>query len=176
VRSLVERSHYRDDATRALDRDIAGMRGSTLFEYALALAIAGILAGFAVPRAATLRDRLLVDHHVQQVRTGYQRARLAALLGSGTAILRIDPSRVAVWTTRGGDSTLVWQARGAADDGVSLAGPTRTVFAPAGITLGVANGTYVLARGGVSRTVVVSRLGRLRVVPRRRRIPGRRGP
>ncbi len=149
------------------------MRGYSLLECAVALVIAGILAGFTVPRAVSVRDRLLVDGQVQQVRSGYQRARLAALLGSNSAILRVEPARITVWALRGGDSTLVWAARGAADAGVSLTGPARVIFAPAGITLGVANGTYVLARGGVTRTVVVSRLGRLRVVPRRRR-PRRR--
>lgn len=147
------------------------MRGATLAELAVTLVIVGILAGLAGPRAVTLRDRVLVGVHVQRLADGWQHARLAALLGGGTAILHVGPEELKVWRRRGADSALAWRAEGPGVDGVALSGPARTVFAPGGVTMGVANGTYVLARGGISRSVVVSRLGRMRVAPgpRRRR-------
>lgn len=144
------------------------MKGTTLLELLAALVIMGIVAGLAVPGATRFRDRLLVEHHTHAVITAYQRARLAALLGSARSVLHIEPDRLDVYVLHGSDSVLVWQAPGPASDGVALTGPARTAFAPAGITMGLANGTYVLVRGGVSRTVVASRLGRLRVTSPRR--------
>jgi len=153
------------------------MRGATLAELAASIVILGLLAGLAGPRTVTLRDRLVVGVHVQRLADGYQQARLAALLGGGTAILQVGPEELKVWRRRGSDSVLAWRTAGPAADGVALSGPARTVFAPGGVTMGVANGTWVLARGGISRSVVVSRLGRMRVAPGpRRRRAGPRGP
>lgn len=153
------------------------MRGTSLVETLAALVVLGIVTGIAVPRAASLRDRALVERHAGAVVTAYQRARLAALLGSARAVLRTGPDEFAVWILRGDDSTLAWRAPGPATDGVSFSGPARTLFAPAGLTMGLANGRFALARGGISRTVVASRLGRLRVTaPRRGRRRGRSGP
>lgn len=143
------------------------MRGASLVESALALTLIAIVSGMSVPRVAGLYDRLMVERHTQSVITAYERARLAALLGSSTALLLVQPDRVSVWRLGGGDSTLAWHAAGPATDGVSITGPSRLVFAPGGVTLGVANGTFVVTRGGISRRLVASRLGRLRPVPRR---------
>ena len=50
--------------------------------------------------------------------------------------------------------------------GVSIQGaPHTTVFAPSGAAMGFANTRLVLSRGGATRQVVVSRLGRVRVFP-----------
>jgi hypothetical protein len=38
-------------------------------------------------------------------------------------------------------------------------------FAPSGVTLGFANATFVVSRGAARRQVVVSRLGRVRIIP-----------
>jgi len=60
----------------------------------------------------------------------------------------------------------LWHAAGPNDEGVSLTGPTRgLIFSPVGLTVGVSNATYRLSRGAATRTVIVSRLGRLRVTP-----------
>ncbi|HET9514087.1 MAG TPA: hypothetical protein VFO95_09160 [Gemmatimonadales bacterium] len=153
------------------------MRGATLLEVAAALVIIGLLSGLGIPRAVHWRDRILVQRHTQGMFLAYHRARLAALQHHGPALLRIAPDRAEVWRLHNGDSTLVWHIAGPAADGVSLSGPARVVFSPAGITLGVANGSYVLSRGGITRIVLASRLGRLRVTrPRRARKPGPRAP
>jgi hypothetical protein len=63
-----------------------------------------------------------------------------------------------------GDSVDRWSGPGPAAAGVALAGGTRRfTFAPTGITTGLSNATLRLSRGTATRTVVVSRLGRLRV-------------
>ena len=133
-----------------------------------ALAVLGIVGGIAVPKAVSLRDRILVERHARAVTTAYQRARLAALLGSSRVVLLTSPDEFAVWVLRGADSSLVWRAAGPLGDGVSFTGPARTQFTPAGVTMGLANGRFGLVRGSISRTVVASRVGRLRVTSPRR--------
>jgi type II secretory pathway pseudopilin PulG len=148
------------------------MRGTSLVESMVALAVIGVVGGIAVPRAVGLRDRLLVERHARAVMNAYQRARLASLLGASRVVLVTLPDEFAAWVLRGQDSILAWRAPGPATDGVAFSGPARTVFTPAGVTMGFANGRFGLVRGGISRTVVASRLGRLRVTAPRLR--GRR--
>ena len=169
-------SRVRDHTDSAAPRHLVCMRGASLVESTLVLVLIAIVSGMSVPRAAGLYDRLMVERHTQSIVTAYERARLAALLGSSAALLWVQPDRVSVWRLGGGDSTLAWHAPGPASDGVSITGPSRVVFAPGGVTLGVANGTFVVTRGGISRRVVASRLGRLRSAPRRVRRRGRCGP
>ena len=65
-----------------------------------------------------------------------------------------------------GSSTPLWTEPGPAASGVSLPGPTRHfTFAPEGFTLGLSNASLRLARGSATRTVVFSRLGRVRLLP-----------
>ena len=64
------------------------------------------------------------------------------------------------------DTILAWLAPGPGQAGVSIQGaPHTTVFAPYGAAMGFANTRHVLGRGNASRQVVVSRLGRVRVLP-----------
>ena len=49
---------------------------------------------------------------------------------------------------------------------VALTGPTRALtFSPVGVTMGLSNASYHLSRGAATRSVIVSRLGRVRVAP-----------
>jgi hypothetical protein len=66
-----------------------------------------------------------------------------------------------------GAAAALWHAPGPAAAGVSLAGPPRQIlFSPLGLSMGLANGTYRLSRGAAVRSVIISRLGRVRsVVP-----------
>jgi len=153
------------------------MRGTSLVESMAALAVLSIVGGIVVPKTTSLRDRILVERHARAVVAAYQRARLASLLGSSRTVLYTGDAAFEVWVLKGADSSLVWRAPGPAEDGVTFSGPARTAFAPAGITMGLANGRFVFERGGISRTVVASRLGRLRVTsPRRVRRRRRAGP
>jgi type II secretory pathway pseudopilin PulG len=149
------------------------MRGASLVETTLALAVAGLLLGMTVPGAVMLRDRVAVERQAATILSAWQRARVTAMLGSRRSILHAGTDRITVWTLRsGGDSVLQWSAPGPASDGVRLTATVpRVLFAPTGLTIGVANGRYGLERGGVSRTLVAARLGRLRVERQRRRVP-----
>jgi hypothetical protein len=65
-----------------------------------------------------------------------------------------------------GAPTDLWHAVGPDGQGVTLTGPTYgLIFSPVGLTSGVSNATYRLSRGAATRTIIVSRLGRLRVTP-----------
>ena len=121
------------------------MRGVTLAELALGLSILGVLVGIGVPRVVTLRDRLAVERQAGAILTAYHQARLAAITRGQLVRLSIAPSRLAVHALRVADSVLLWEAEGPAADGVELvSAPAPAVFAPSGVTMGVANGRYVL--------------------------------
>lgn len=137
-------------------------RGSSLLEVLLALVIAGLLLGIALPKFSVFRDQLAVGEEAGRIAAAHRRARITAILESHPVVLIIAPDslRVAI----AADSGLAWTAPGPSAHGVVLTGGSRQLtFSPEGITTGVSNATFRLTRGAASRTVVVSRLGRLRV-------------
>jgi prepilin-type N-terminal cleavage/methylation domain-containing protein len=137
-------------------------RGSSLLELLLALVIAGLLLGIALPKFGVFRDQLAVGEEAGRIAAAHRRARITAILESHPVVLIIAPDslRVAV----AADSGMAWTAPGPSAHGVVLIGGSRRLtFSPEGITTGVSNATFRLTRGAASRTVVVSRLGRLRV-------------
>lgn len=144
-------------------------RGVTLFELLLALTIIGILAALVVPGSAALADRLSVEHEAARLLVAYRTAWRFARSHQALAVLRITPDSLTVRTVPGAgspDTTLVWLAPGPALAGVTLASPPHTaVLGPDGVGLGLANARHILTRGGISREVVVSRLGRVRIAP-----------
>lgn len=144
-------------------------RGVTLLELLVVLVIIGILAGTVVPGAASLSDRLAVEHEAARLLVAYRSAWLTARVQHRLALLRITPDSLVIRTTTSAgapDTVLAWLAPGPASAGVTLSsGPHTTIFAPNGIAMGVANARHVLERGRASRQVVVSRLGRVRVLP-----------
>jgi Tfp pilus assembly protein FimT len=139
-------------------------RGATLPELSLTLILVGIVLLVALPRLHGLLDSVAVDRAARQIAAAHGRARMAAVLQSRVLELTVGPAALRI-TSNGGSAT-VWSAAGPAADGVALAGPSRTLtFSPTGITLGLSNASFLLSRGGARRTVVVSRLGRVRIVP-----------
>ncbi len=133
--------------------------------------LAGALAGATVPRAVALRDRLAVEQAAAQLVESVRRARHAAFLAHAAAALRITPDTIALDLVEGPDTTAAWRDPGPVAAGVRLAASGTIVFTPNGLGLGPSNRRYDLSRGTVRRTLVVSRLGRVRVErqPRRAR-------
>lgn len=137
-------------------------RGSSLLELLLALVIAGLLLSIALPKFGLFRDQLAVGEEAGRIAAAHRRARITAILESHPVVLIITPDSLRITVVA--DSGTAWTAPGPSAHGVALTGGARQLtFSPEGITTGVSNATFRLTRGDASRTVVVSRLGRLRV-------------
>lgn len=151
------------------------MGGHSLLELLVTLALLGVLAALGGQRLSTLRDRLAVDAAVTDILLTYQRARLEALRTASPVRFEITPGRITGWRLTDGDSVRAWSTPGLETHGVRVRESAgRVLMSPSGITLGVANGRYVVERGSARRAVIASRLGRLRVArPRRRQSPSR---
>jgi Tfp pilus assembly protein FimT len=138
----------------------------TLIELALVLVIIGLLAAAAGPSVAGLRDRYLVSSMASTVANAHNRARIHAVLTGGITELEVRSDSLVVRTVIAGDTTVVWAAPGPVAMGIAVSGTPRILlFAPTGITMGFANATFGLTRGTGHRQVVVSRLGRVRILP-----------
>jgi prepilin-type N-terminal cleavage/methylation domain-containing protein len=136
--------------------------GHTLIELTLALAVAGLALGIALPRLARVQDSLEVDRAAREVVTAHRRARIAAITGSRPIVLAISADSLSYQAL--GAPAPLWGAPGPARNGVVLASPARQItFSPVGITMGLANASFRVQRGSSSRTVVLSRLGRVRI-------------
>lgn len=138
-------------------------RGFTLLELALVLSIAGLILGIALPRLGTLLDSITVDQAAHEIVSAHQRARIIAITRSQPVQLTVTSDRFTIRLR--GSATTLWEDAGPAAIGVSLAGPARTMtFTPIGMSMGVSNATFRLSRGARVKTVVISRLGRVRMV------------
>ena len=139
-------------------------RGATLIELLLVLTVMGLLFAIVLPRFATLADGLAVEEAAQHLIGAHRRARITAILESRAVVLTIAPDSLVIRLGSAGPES--WRASGPVADGVALAGGAKQiVFSPVGITTGLSNASFQLTRGGARRTVVVSRLGRARILP-----------
>jgi prepilin-type N-terminal cleavage/methylation domain-containing protein len=135
----------------------------TLPELMLTIALVGILTGLALPHLSGAMDRIEVEGAANRLIAAHQRARIMAITRGQVVLLSIDSTQLSI-TSQGGTDSL-WSHVGPASFGVELAGPVRRfIFSPEGITLGLSNATLQLSRGSTTRTLVISRLGRIRMV------------
>lgn len=134
----------------------------TLAELLLVLAVGGILLGIAVPRLSAALDRIEVAAAASHLAAAHQRARLMAVSRNLVMVLSVDSLTLTI--RRRGLITPLWSEAGPAAHRVSLAGAGRQfIFSPEGFSMGLSNATLRLTRGNATRTVIVSRLGRVRV-------------
>jgi prepilin-type N-terminal cleavage/methylation domain-containing protein len=139
-------------------------RGFALVELALVIGLAGIIATFALPPLLGVRDRIAVDGVLSQLSALHGRARLLAMIEGRPVRLEIRPDTILLQIVAGGDTITHWSGPGTARAAALVTGPYRPLlFAPTGVTYGVSNTTWIVARGGVERRLVVSRWGRVRV-------------
>ena len=136
-------------------------RGVTIVELLITLAVLGVLSSIAVPRAATLVDRISVRGATQDVVLAIAMARAAATRRGAYASFVADPHTGRLRVVSGGETLLerdVLKSRG-----VRLEASRESVtFAPGGLGWGAANTTVIVSRGTRSDTIVMSRLGRVR--------------
>ena len=134
----------------------------TLPELLLVLALAAILLGIAIPPLSAALDRIEVAAAASHIAAAHQRARLMAVTQSIVAVFSVDSLSLTIHQR--GFAMPLWSEAGPAAHRVSLAGPSRQfTFSPEGFSMGLSNATLRLARGSATRTVIVSRLGRIRV-------------
>jgi prepilin-type N-terminal cleavage/methylation domain-containing protein len=137
--------------------------GFTLTETALSLAVAGLLLAIALTSLTALKQGAAVEQAAQNIVAAHRRARAAAILNGKPAILSVAARSLRI-TLVGADRPH-WASSGPLDQGVSLAGaPHDITFSPIGISIGLANASLQLSQGNAVRTVVISRLGRARIV------------
>ena len=141
-------------------------RGFSLIELVFGLVILGLISSAAVPALGALRDRYTVNSVAGAIAGAHNRARIRAILESQVTELEVRADSLILRVGTGGSGAAVWTGPGPLASGVSMTSPSRTLmFAPSGVTMGFANATFVVTRGGARRQVVVSRLGRVRVIP-----------
>jgi len=137
--------------------------GFTLVETALTLAVAGLLLGIALPRFSALKQGVAVESAALNIVAAHRRARTIAIVHGRPAILSVAARTLRITFVGAGQPH--WSSPGPEIDGVTLADPPRDLtFSPLGITTGLSNATFRLSLGSASRTVVVSRLGRVRIL------------
>jgi Tfp pilus assembly protein FimT len=166
-----------DDGARTGDRYSRAMRhGITLTEVLVILTLVSVIFGIGLPRLSAPLDTLAAERAAADLVAAHARARMTAVLQSRVVLLTIgaDSLRIAVVTPT--DTQQVWGAPGPTRNGVAVEGVTRRlIFSPVGITMGFSNARWVLTKGKARREVVMSRLGRIRVVRNRSRGPDRAG-
>lgn len=137
-------------------------RGQSLLELLLAIAISSLIMGISLPRLAAARDRLMVDEQVRRIVSAHRRARMAAILQSQEVVLSVAADTLSIRIEEGHET--LWLEEGPSFGGVELTGgPKQITFSPIGVTTGVSNASFSLSRGQALRTVIASRLGRLRI-------------
>lgn len=138
-------------------------RGFSLAELLVTLVAMGLILAIAVPKVAPWMDRAAVQRAARVIAGAQSRARLEAA-ARGTVIIA-GIARDSVWLADRRGSRL-WKAAGPAADQVMLAPVSHLVtYAPSGMALGFSNATLLLSRGTARAQVVISRLGRVRILP-----------
>ena len=140
-------------------------RGISVTEVLIVVVLIGLMTLIAVPRFERALAAIVADTEAHRIASAHVRARMMAITGSRVMLLRIAADSLWVAEVAGTDTTRVWTGPGPAGAGAALAGPSHPLrFTPLGVTYGLSNGTWTVTHRGASRRVVVSRLGRVRVL------------
>jgi prepilin-type N-terminal cleavage/methylation domain-containing protein len=140
-------------------------RGMTLLELVVALAVACLLGAVTAPRLAAVLAGAETDTAARRIAAAVATARVTAVMRGSLTLLSVTADSLTIRAVSGRDTAVVWSAPGPGSQSVILSGPDRAVsFGPNGLARGVSNATFRLTRGGAVRQVVVSRLGRVRVL------------
>jgi prepilin-type N-terminal cleavage/methylation domain-containing protein len=138
-------------------------QGFSLVELLLVIAVAGLLFGITLPQLSEALDHIEVGSAVNHIVAAHQRARTMAITRGQVLVLSIQATDLVIRPR--GEMTSLWSEDGPDAARVALEGPARQfIFSPEGLTLGLSNATLRLTRGSASSTIVISRLGRVRIV------------
>ena len=140
-------------------------RGVSPLEMLVVVAVASLVLSTAVPAARSALDGIAVAGEARRIASAHLHARITAIMENRTTLFTVRADSLIIGVVVGADTAVRWAERGPAVHDIALSGPTRPMrFSPIGIMAGVTNGTWRLSRGEAQRNVVVSRLGRLRIV------------
>lgn len=135
----------------------------TLAETGVVLSVMSILTLSVVRGAAATADRAAVAEVQTSVLQAYREAQSSARALGQPVELVLAPDSIVVHAL-GPDSAIIRRRPGPQAFGVALTpAGSRTTYGPDGLAVGAANITIVLVRGTVTRQIVVSRLGRVRL-------------
>lgn len=136
--------------------------GVTLPELLIAVVLIGLLALIGAPRVAALYDGVRVREETLRLLAALDHARGAAVRIGSTTRLSLADSGYRV-TAAPNDTLLeLWRAPGSLNSAVRLTGAgAPLLFGPSGLAVGASNRTLLLAKGSITRRVVISRLGRI---------------
>lgn len=138
------------------------MRGSTVLELLIVLAIVGTVLMIAAPRFATWSDRLAAEQAARDLALFYHQARTAALFRGTRVRLEFDQRTLRAVFEGVTDSTFL-ERPGPARHGATLSASRSVIRIYAnGLGLGAANTKLVVRRGAAAESLTTSRLGRLK--------------
>ena len=135
--------------------------GATLLEMAIVLAMLGVLASLALPRASGMLDDARVAAARTEAVTVFAIARQLAIRQGRRATVTIDAvtGRMLVYS----EADTAHRRDLGRRFGVALRATQDSMsYHPTGIGYGAANLSLLITRGRAADTVVVSRLGRVR--------------
>jgi Tfp pilus assembly protein FimT len=135
--------------------------GFTIIETVTALAFASALFAIAIPRMQSLLDHIELRGAVSEIEMMFSLARHAAIARGGQVTLDIDVARRTL-TVKQGSEIIRSRSVGAAHGVVISANRSTITYAATGIAYGAANLSLFVSRAGLTDTIVVSRLGRVR--------------
>lgn len=139
--------------------------GMSIMEVLVVVVVVGLLLLITLPRLERPLASITLESEVQRLARAHMRARMIATTRSRIAVLHIRPDSLTIGLVERGDTVAWWSEPGPATRNVTLTGPSHSVLVtPTALGLGVSNGTWTVAYRGVTRSVVLSRLGRLRIV------------
>ena len=137
--------------------------GFTVLELLIVICIAGLLAGFWVPRAARLFDWIATERAARDVTTALATARHGAVMQATRARLTISADSLLIDRFEQQGWKPWWRKPGPGSHGVALevTNPI-VVFGPNGMGWGASNTRIVLRRGSQAETITTSRVGRVK--------------
>jgi prepilin-type N-terminal cleavage/methylation domain-containing protein len=144
-------------------------RAFTIIELIVTLCILSILSAIAIPWMAGILDGVKVRSAAVEIESLFSAARHIAIARATQATVEIDPSEQSINISVGSD-TVRQRDIGAAHDVQLSATRSRMSYSATGVGYGAANLSVVVRRNSAVDTVFVSRLGRVRHRPDRRRL------
>ena len=139
--------------------------GMSIMEVLVVVVVVALLLLITLPRLERPLASVTVESEVQRLARAHVRARMIAVTRSRVAVLHLRPDSVTIGLVEHGDTVGWWSEPGPATRHVTLTGPSHSVLVtPTALGLGVSNGTWTVTYRGVTRSLVLSRLGRLRIV------------